>query len=83
MGKKKKRLAKARNNPKNVSFEELRQILADHGFTLNRVGGSHYTFTSATSKYTVPYGRVVKETYVKDVLELIANITIEEEQEDE
>lgn len=33
--KRQKRLQKLRQSPKDVSFEELRQVLEDHGFVLD------------------------------------------------
>lgn len=44
MSKREKRLQKLRQNQKDVSFEELRQVLEDHGFTLDHATGSHFTF---------------------------------------
>jgi hypothetical protein len=39
-----KRLDKARNNPKEVTFEELVALLQAYGFEVrNYSGGSHYT----------------------------------------
>jgi len=39
MTKRQKRLQKLRQNPKDVSFEELRQVLEDHGFVLDHATG--------------------------------------------
>jgi predicted RNA binding protein YcfA (HicA-like mRNA interferase family) len=74
--KKAKRLQKARQNPKGVTFEELVQILDDHGFTINRTNGSHYLFERITDgiplTYAIPrHKSVVKAVYVKKVLEFI------------
>ncbi|NOG64330.1 MAG: hypothetical protein HND46_13000 [Chloroflexi bacterium] len=44
MSKKEKRLQKIRQNRKNVSFEELAQVLEDWGFLFVRSKGSHHRF---------------------------------------
>ena len=37
-----RRLQRARQNPRNVKFEELRRLYEDHGFTVQSGKGSHY-----------------------------------------
>ncbi|MBL1136225.1 MAG: hypothetical protein D8M56_13030 [Chloroflexi bacterium] len=44
LSKKEKRLQKIRQNRKNVSFEELAQVLEDWGFLFVRSKGSHHRF---------------------------------------
>ena len=39
-----KLLAKLRNNPGGVRFEELTKVLEWYGFELKRARGSHYAF---------------------------------------
>ena len=52
MTSKTKRLARYRNNPKNVSFEELKSLLESYGFEVqNHSGGSHYSVSH--KKYNV------------------------------
>lgn len=84
MTKREKRLQKIRNNPKNVKFKDLEALLIDFGFVFDRASGSHRLFTreigGESVSVVVPYKRVVKETYVKDVLKLIDQI--EEDEED-
>ncbi|HRF95332.1 MAG TPA: type II toxin-antitoxin system HicA family toxin [Aggregatilineales bacterium] len=46
MSKRQKRLQKLRQNPKNVSFDELRVVLEDFGFELVRSNGSHHSFNA-------------------------------------
>ena len=44
MSKRKKRLEKIRQNPKNVSFDDLRQLLENNDFELDHATGSHHIF---------------------------------------
>jgi hypothetical protein len=44
MSKRDKRLQKIRQNPKSVTFDELKQVLEDFGFVQVRTSGSHHTF---------------------------------------
>ncbi len=39
-----KRLQKLRQSPKNVAFEELRQVLEEEGFSLDHATGRHHVF---------------------------------------
>ena len=75
MSKREKRLQKIRQNPKDVSFDELNQLLQDYDFELRRVTGSHhifeYNFKEERLKFILPLHRPVKLYYVKDALRLI------------
>jgi predicted RNA binding protein YcfA (HicA-like mRNA interferase family) len=44
VSKRRKRLEKLRQNPKDVSFDDLRKVLEDFGFELVRSCGSHFAF---------------------------------------
>jgi predicted RNA binding protein YcfA (HicA-like mRNA interferase family) len=44
MAKRSKLLERIRNNPKQVSFHDLRQLLESFGFELDHATGSHYVF---------------------------------------
>lgn len=59
------------NNPKNVSFEDLKKLLTAHGFELRSISGSHYTFKKDSQRITIPYNKPIKEVYVKMVLKFI------------
>jgi predicted RNA binding protein YcfA (HicA-like mRNA interferase family) len=75
MTKRKKRLQHIRQNPNNVSLEELRQVLEDYGFEHLHTSGSHYTFSiiieSKPHLLVVPFRRPVKPAYIKKALQLI------------
>ena len=45
MSRKEKRDTRIRNNPNDVDFREIIPWLADHGFTLDRIEGSHHIFS--------------------------------------
>ncbi len=94
MSKREKRLQRLRQSPNNVSFEELRQVLEDHGFVLERSSGSHRAFQAQigdeTILFVVPYRKPIKPVYIKDAVALIGDIRtqnafeeIENEQQDD
>jgi len=87
MAKRDKRLEKIRNNPKDVRFEELDQLLRDYGFERRQAcsGSSHYVYRSRLMPdylLTVPYRRpFLKAHYVREVLKLL-DMIIEGEDND-
>jgi len=66
---------KIKNNPKNVSFNDLNKLLRDSGFTLRtqKSGTTHFTYKikGCYELLTIPYARPVSKGYVKDALDLI------------
>ena len=72
MSKWEKNLAKIRQNPKHVRFEELEAVLLRLGFSKRQDGTSHATFTfPGVPLLTVPkpHGSpFVKEAYIKKYL---------------
>jgi hypothetical protein len=94
MSKKEKRLRKIRQNPKNVTFDELRITLEDHGFVMR--GGkatSHYFFSAEVGerfwRLSIPFKKPhILINYVKDALDAIDEIRavksedLQEDQED-
>ena len=72
MSKKEKLLEAIKNNPKNVSFENLKKILETIGYEGLNNGGSHYVFRKNNSlSLTIPYKKPVKVIYVKQVIKII------------
>jgi len=75
MAKRDKRLQKLRQNQKSVSYDDLKQVLLDHGFEIDRVAGSHHIFqvTSNGVTYTlnVPVHGDVKPVYIRQALGII------------
>jgi predicted RNA binding protein YcfA (HicA-like mRNA interferase family) len=74
MSKRDKRLAKARENPKNVSVEELTQLLNDFGFVKRQGKGSHTVFQHAQQDNPVviaAHGQHVPQYIVKQALAAI------------
>ncbi len=92
MTKREKRLQKIRQNPRNVAFGELQQVLEDYGFYMKAgTGTSHNVFIALIKDkdwtLVIPFKQPhVKETYVKKALkaidEIIELIEDEEEKED-
>lgn len=82
MSKRKKRLQKIQQNPNNVSFEDLSQLLKDYNINLVRSRGSHhyfvYTVDGQEKLFVVPYAKPVNSFYVKAALRLISSISVEE-----
>lgn len=87
MSKRKKRLERIRRNPKNVSYEELRQLLEDFGFLLYRKQGSHRQFKGDLGGkerlITIPEHKPINKRYVNDVLEIIDKILAELESDND
>jgi predicted RNA binding protein YcfA (HicA-like mRNA interferase family) len=69
MAKRDKRLQKLHQNPKNVSLEELRQVLEHYGFYLDRIVGGHHVFRAEIGervwKLVIPFQKPIKIVYVK------------------
>lgn len=70
MSKKKKLRQKIAQNPKNVSFQQLRSLLEAYGFELKRVTGSHHSFTgmvaSTKELLVVPLDQPIKVNICKE-----------------
>lgn len=72
MTKKQKLFERIKNNPKNVKFSELRQLLLDENFVLDRISGSHHIFKRDDIIFVIPmHKNLVKSVYVKRVIEII------------
>lgn len=73
-----KRLQKLRQSPKNVSLQELQQVLESFGFQLDRVSGSHYIFRAELGervwRLTIPHHKPIKIIYVKQAIIAIDEI---------
>jgi hypothetical protein len=77
MTKREKRLEKIRQNPKNVHFEDLDQVLQDYGFERRqpRSGSSHYVYVCGDYQLTVPYKRpFLKAHYIQEALSLLDKV---------
>ena len=81
MSKKEKALAKLRQNPKHVRFEELERILLGLGFKKRQDGTSHAIFVLGKHVLNIPKRKpFVKPKYVAFVLEALDNIKELEEE---
>jgi predicted RNA binding protein YcfA (HicA-like mRNA interferase family) len=67
-----KLLERLKNNPHGATFADIRTLLLQEGFALDRVAGSHHIFKRSGVTFVIPVhkGRV-KSVYVKRVIELI------------
>jgi predicted RNA binding protein YcfA (HicA-like mRNA interferase family) len=78
MTKRDKLRQRIRQNPKNVSFHDLRILLEAYGFELKRTKGSHHSFVGKVGGqgvlFTVPYRNPLQPVYVKHALALIDQI---------
>ena len=77
-----KRRLKIEQNPKNVRFEDLKRLLEDYGFELNRTKGSHHSFVGFVGKekvtITIPFRKPLQEVYVKNTLAILTQIDHDE-----
>ena len=75
MSKKAKLLARIRNNPRAVRFEELTKLLEWYGFELRRTKGSHHAYTDGDHVIIVARRQPhVCPAAVKDVLRILDNL---------
>ena len=67
-----KLLKRLKNNPRGATFEEIRTLLSQEGFKLDRVTGSHHIFKRSGVTFVIPvHQNRVKSVYVRRVIELI------------
>lgn len=73
MSKRDKLIKKLKNNPSNVRFEVMRNLLLGEGFEERqpKKGSSHYTYTRESKIITLPKHYPVNKLYVKKVLDLL------------
>ncbi len=72
MSKREKLLAKLKNNPHNVTFDQVRKLLLEQNFVLDRVSGSHHVFKREQVTFVIPvHKNQVKAVYVRRVIEII------------
>ena len=72
MGKREKLLESLKQSPNNVTFAQIRRLLEQEGFTLERITGSHHVFKREATIFVVPVHRnKVKAVYVKRIVEII------------
>ena len=83
MSKRDKLMNDIRNNPKNVRFDVLQNLLLGYGFKVSAPGGgsSHYTFSRGIYRITVPKENPVNQVYVKKIIQIIDEL--EKESSDE
>lgn len=63
---------KVKNNPKDVKFNDLKNLLLEKGFDLKRSSGSHFIFSKDEIVFVIPtHNNKVKEIYVKRVIDII------------
>jgi predicted RNA binding protein YcfA (HicA-like mRNA interferase family) len=83
MNKRKKLRERLKNNPNNATFAEIRKLLEQEGFVLDRITGSHHIFTKNEIIFVVPvHNNKVKTIYVKRAIELIEQSEIHEDEEE-
>ena len=73
MSKRDKLLQAMRNNPKNIKFETIRNVLLNHGFFETAPGGgsSHYTYSKGSYRVTVVKDKPVNSIYIKQAISII------------
>ena len=83
LSKKDKKLQDIRNNPRNVRFDALQNLLLDYDFKISTPSGgsSHYTFSSGIYRITVPKENPVNQIYVKKVIKIIDELNKENDDE--
>ncbi|MCL2499716.1 MAG: hypothetical protein FWE90_05195 [Defluviitaleaceae bacterium] len=73
MNKRDKQLQTIRNNPKDVKFKTIQNILLNLGFTetVPRGGSSHYTYHKSIYRITIPKDNPVNGIYIRQVIKIL------------
>lgn len=72
MSKREKLLEAIKQSPNNVTFAQIRKLLEQEGFMLERITGSHHVFRKEATIFVVPvHKNKVKAVYTKRVVEII------------
>ncbi|MDO5045056.1 type II toxin-antitoxin system HicA family toxin [Campylobacter sp.] len=72
MSKREKLLKELENNPKNVRFETLKNLLESVGYEMFNKGSSHFQFRKVgRDLITIPFKRPIKPIYVKIVIKAV------------
>ena len=81
MSKQEKLLAKIRNNPHGVRFEDLTKVLEWYGFELKRIKGSHHSYVRGHLNLTVSRRTPHLRSYiVKQALQIIDELSGEDDE---
>lgn len=84
MSKREKIRERLKNNPENAKFSDIRKLLEQEGFFLDRITGSHHIFKKDETTFVVPvHNNKVKTIYVKRVIELIEQTEIQSDEEEQ
>jgi hypothetical protein len=83
MGKREKLIDRLTNNPQNVTFADIRNLLEYEGFYLDRVTDRHHVYIYAETILVIPIlNDKVNTIYVEKVLESIEQADTELEDDD-
>jgi hypothetical protein len=67
-----KTIARWRNNPKGVRFEEVDRELLRAGFTKRQGGTSHAVYTNGAYRLTIPFRQpYILPVYVRQILQVL------------
>lgn len=67
-----KLLERLTNNPEGATFNDIRTLLLQEGFRLERVTGSHHIFKKLGITFVIPvHANRVKSVYVRRMIALI------------
>lgn len=70
--KKQKLLTRLKSNPSSATFDDIRSLLFEQGFRLDRVTGSHHIFRKEGLIFVIPvHSNRVKSVYVRRVIKLV------------
>ena len=72
MSKKDKLIQNIKNNPKNVDFKTIKNLLENFGYKAFNTGGSHFVFRQKDKEpITIPHKKPVKTIYIKQILKIL------------
>jgi predicted RNA binding protein YcfA (HicA-like mRNA interferase family) len=80
MSKKEKLLQRFRQNPKNVHFEEVNNLLLSLGFEKRQKGSHAIYILKGRGRITIPFRKpFILPVYVREVLKLLDELDIVDE----
>ena len=82
MSKREKLRERLKNNPTDATFADIRKLLEQEGFVLDRVTGSHHIFVRNEIILPIPvHNNKVKTVYTKRVIEIIEPAESQQQEE--
>jgi predicted RNA binding protein YcfA (HicA-like mRNA interferase family) len=84
MSKREKLRERLKNNPTDATFSDIRKLLEQEGFVLDRIAGSHHIFVRDEIILPIPvHNNKVKTVYTKRLIEIIEPAETQQQEEEQ